>query len=223
MTRAEKKLYPELGALSEALRRRAAGAIHPFAIPERSPAGAAGSRSRRPGAVDLVCRALRGPRRGAAKPLYWEDLQLGGEHQAVFRRDGACRRRRGWRSAPKPSSQRRRHRAVHRWSRKKQRSLGRARLIEHAKYGRGTVLRLEGSGEDTKVTVSFPGIRVEEIDCEICRNQDRMNTKKVTDKDERKKLKRAARKKAAAEGEARRRRRPRLAEAQSEEDGQGPA
>ncbi len=29
--------------------------------------------------------------------------------------------------------------------------------IEHAKYGRGTVLRLEGTGEDTKLTVSFPG------------------------------------------------------------------
>jgi DNA helicase-2/ATP-dependent DNA helicase PcrA len=29
--------------------------------------------------------------------------------------------------------------------------------IEHDKYGRGTIVRLEGSGEDAKVTVSFPG------------------------------------------------------------------
>jgi DNA helicase-2/ATP-dependent DNA helicase PcrA len=35
--------------------------------------------------------------------------------------------------------------------------IGPGSTIEHAKYGRGTVLRLEGSGEDTKVTVSFPG------------------------------------------------------------------
>ena len=74
MTRAETKLYPELGALSTALRRRAAGAIHSFAIPERSPAGAAGSRAWRPGPRGSVCRALRGPRRGAPEPLYWEDL-----------------------------------------------------------------------------------------------------------------------------------------------------
>jgi DNA helicase-2/ATP-dependent DNA helicase PcrA len=35
--------------------------------------------------------------------------------------------------------------------------LGPGSAIEHAKYGRGTVLRLEGTGEDTKLTVSFPG------------------------------------------------------------------
>ena len=35
--------------------------------------------------------------------------------------------------------------------------VGPGSTIEHAKYGRGTVLRLEGSGEDTKLTVSFPG------------------------------------------------------------------
>jgi DNA helicase-2/ATP-dependent DNA helicase PcrA len=30
-------------------------------------------------------------------------------------------------------------------------------IIEHAKYGRGTIVKVEGSGEDAKVTVSFPG------------------------------------------------------------------
>jgi len=36
-------------------------------------------------------------------------------------------------------------------------------MIEHAKYGRGTVLRMEGSGEDTKVTVSFPGYGLKKL------------------------------------------------------------
>jgi DNA helicase-2/ATP-dependent DNA helicase PcrA len=29
--------------------------------------------------------------------------------------------------------------------------------VRHAKYGRGLVLRREGSGDQTKLTVSFPG------------------------------------------------------------------
>ena len=36
-------------------------------------------------------------------------------------------------------------------------------VIEHAKYGRGTVLRIEGSGEDTKVTVNFPGYGLKKL------------------------------------------------------------
>ena len=35
--------------------------------------------------------------------------------------------------------------------------VGPGSTVHHAKYGSGTVVRLEGSGEDTKVTVSFPG------------------------------------------------------------------
>jgi DNA helicase II / ATP-dependent DNA helicase PcrA len=35
--------------------------------------------------------------------------------------------------------------------------VGPGSTVEHAKYGRGTVMRLEGTGEDTKLTVSFPG------------------------------------------------------------------
>jgi DNA helicase-2/ATP-dependent DNA helicase PcrA len=41
--------------------------------------------------------------------------------------------------------------------------LGPGSTIEHAKYGRGTVIRLEGSGEDTKVTVSFPGYGLKKL------------------------------------------------------------
>jgi DNA helicase-2/ATP-dependent DNA helicase PcrA len=29
--------------------------------------------------------------------------------------------------------------------------------VKHSKYGRGLVLRREGAGETTKLTVSFPG------------------------------------------------------------------
>ncbi len=35
--------------------------------------------------------------------------------------------------------------------------------IEHVKYGRGTIVQLEGSGEDAKVTVSFPGYGLKKL------------------------------------------------------------
>ena len=40
---------------------------------------------------------------------------------------------------------------------------GHGSVIEHAKYGRGTVLRVEGSGEDTKVTVNFPSYGLKKL------------------------------------------------------------
>ena len=45
----------------------------------------------------------------------------------------------------------------------KKKKVGPGSTIEHAKYGRGTVLRLEGSGEDTKVTVNFPGYGLKKL------------------------------------------------------------
>jgi len=45
----------------------------------------------------------------------------------------------------------------------KPKKVGPGAVIEHAKYGRGTVLRLEGSGEDAKVTVSFPGYGLKKL------------------------------------------------------------
>jgi DNA helicase-2/ATP-dependent DNA helicase PcrA len=36
-------------------------------------------------------------------------------------------------------------------------------VIQHPKYGRGTVLRREGDGEDAKLTVSFPGYGLKKI------------------------------------------------------------
>jgi DNA helicase-2/ATP-dependent DNA helicase PcrA len=41
--------------------------------------------------------------------------------------------------------------------------IGPGSTVEHAKYGRGTVLRLEGTGEDTKLTVSFPGYGLKKL------------------------------------------------------------
>jgi DNA helicase II / ATP-dependent DNA helicase PcrA len=35
--------------------------------------------------------------------------------------------------------------------------------IEHVKYGRGTIVRLEGTGDDAKVTVSFPGYGLKKL------------------------------------------------------------
>ncbi len=48
-------------------------------------------------------------------------------------------------------------------SRPGQKKFGPGSTVEHAKYGRGTVLRLEGSGEDAKLTVSFPGYGLKKL------------------------------------------------------------
>jgi DNA helicase-2/ATP-dependent DNA helicase PcrA len=47
--------------------------------------------------------------------------------------------------------------------RKAAKKFGPGSVIEHAKYGRGTVLRVEGSGEDTKVTVNFPSYGLKKL------------------------------------------------------------
>jgi DNA helicase-2/ATP-dependent DNA helicase PcrA len=36
-------------------------------------------------------------------------------------------------------------------------------IVQHPKYGRGTVLRREGEGEDAKLTISFPGYGLKKI------------------------------------------------------------
>ena len=41
--------------------------------------------------------------------------------------------------------------------------VGPGSTVEHAKYGRGTIMRLEGSGDDAKVTVSFPGYGLKKL------------------------------------------------------------
>ena len=36
-------------------------------------------------------------------------------------------------------------------------------VVNHPKYGRGSVLRQEGAGEDAKLTVSFPGYGLKKL------------------------------------------------------------
>jgi DNA helicase-2/ATP-dependent DNA helicase PcrA len=36
-------------------------------------------------------------------------------------------------------------------------------MIHHPKYGRGTVLRQEGDGDDAKLTVNFPGYGLKKL------------------------------------------------------------
>jgi DNA helicase-2/ATP-dependent DNA helicase PcrA len=36
-------------------------------------------------------------------------------------------------------------------------------VVEHEKYGRGTVMRREGDGEDAKLTISFAGHGLKKI------------------------------------------------------------
>ena len=46
---------------------------------------------------------------------------------------------------------------------RRRKKTGLGSTIEHVKYGRGTIVRLEGSGEDAKVTVSFPGYGLKKL------------------------------------------------------------
>jgi DNA helicase-2/ATP-dependent DNA helicase PcrA len=45
----------------------------------------------------------------------------------------------------------------------KKKPFGSGSVIHHPKYGRGTVLRREGDGDDAKLTVSFPGYGLKKL------------------------------------------------------------
>ncbi|MEO8131281.1 MAG: hypothetical protein ABI822_29560, partial [Bryobacteraceae bacterium] len=45
----------------------------------------------------------------------------------------------------------------------KKKPFGSGSIVSHEKYGRGTVLRVEGQGDDAKVTVSFPGYGLKKL------------------------------------------------------------
>ena len=36
-------------------------------------------------------------------------------------------------------------------------------VVHHPKYGRGTVIRVEGDGDDAKLTISFPGYGLKKV------------------------------------------------------------
>jgi DNA helicase-2/ATP-dependent DNA helicase PcrA len=45
----------------------------------------------------------------------------------------------------------------------KKKKVGPGSSIEHPKYGRGTIVRVEGTGEDAKLTVNFPGYGLKKL------------------------------------------------------------
>jgi DNA helicase-2/ATP-dependent DNA helicase PcrA len=45
----------------------------------------------------------------------------------------------------------------------KKKAFGAGSMVRHPKYGRGTVLRREGDGDDAKLTISFPGYGLKKI------------------------------------------------------------
>ena len=97
-------------------------------------------------------------------------------------------------------------------------------VVEHPKYGTGTIVRREGEGDDAKVTVIFQRYGMKKlVEKYAGLKKADMNTKNVENPEERKKLKRAARKKAApkakrAQGVARGSEKKKVTH-----DGQGPA
>ena len=45
----------------------------------------------------------------------------------------------------------------------RKKAFGPGSRIQHPKYGRGTVMRREGDGDDAKLTVSFPGYGLKKL------------------------------------------------------------
>jgi DNA helicase-2/ATP-dependent DNA helicase PcrA len=43
------------------------------------------------------------------------------------------------------------------------RKLGQGASVQHPKYGRGTIVRKEGDGDDAKLTVMFPGHGIKKL------------------------------------------------------------
>jgi DNA helicase-2/ATP-dependent DNA helicase PcrA len=66
-------------------------------------------------------------------------------------------------SAAPPANQPRPSTANLRGTVRKQIGITAGAVIKHPVYGRGTVLRREGDGEDAKLTISFPGHGLKKI------------------------------------------------------------
>jgi DNA helicase-2/ATP-dependent DNA helicase PcrA len=45
----------------------------------------------------------------------------------------------------------------------KSKAFGQGSMVNHPKYGRGTIMRVEGDGDDAKLTISFPGYGLKKI------------------------------------------------------------
>ena len=147
MTRAEKRLY-----LSSARYRRRYGGGQPErSIPSRFlkeiPAGLIERARGQSGQVDLYAQQ-HVVRETARRNLYTGKTYNSVENIRQFFADKGV-------AAPAPSAVQPAVRAKAPEAPKKKSGLG--STVEHVKYGRGTIVKLEGSGDDAKVTVSFPG------------------------------------------------------------------
>ena len=159
MTRAEKKLY-----LSWArFRRRFGGGQPEQSIPSRFlkevPANLMDRVRGDHGHVDLMAERYE-VRDAARRNLYTGKTYNSVENIKQFFSERGMPAPQGIAPAPKAAAAAAQPAAPVKKSTKK---LGPGSTIEHAKYGRGTVLRLEGSGDDTKVTVSFPGYGLKKL------------------------------------------------------------
>jgi DNA helicase II / ATP-dependent DNA helicase PcrA len=157
MTRARKKLY-----LSWARYRRRFGAGQPEAsirsrFLKEVPATLIENVRGDPGHVDLYAERHM-VRETAQRNLYTGKTYNSVDAIQQFFTGGAPKP-----AAPRPAVQPAQQLAPKTTAPAKPKKLGPGSSIEHAKYGRGTVLRLEGSGDDTKVTVSFPGYGLKKL------------------------------------------------------------
>ncbi len=142
--RAPKRNWLELGSLSPKVWRRTTRGVHPLAIPQGSPGEADRSVRGDRGHVIRMRSGTRIRESAAQRNIYTGKTYNSVEGSAVLR----------WQSTAACSA----------WSEgcaagcETSHEESRPRItVEHAGDGRGTVMRLEGTGEDTKLTVSFPG------------------------------------------------------------------
>ena len=161
----------DLGEISPALWRRRAGAFHAESwflseVPEHlimnlGPRDDAGR-------SESARRALRCAAIGQAQHVYRQDLQFAGQHFAVLRRAGhavqagGSRHRRRSRIYVRRRNFRGPSAALRCPGRRPPRQPAARKgartgmVVEHPKYGTGTVVRREGEGDDAKITVNFP-------------------------------------------------------------------
>jgi DNA helicase-2/ATP-dependent DNA helicase PcrA len=157
MTRAEKRLY-----LSWARYRRRFGGGQPEAsirsrfLQEVPPALLEKARGQS-GQVDLYAEQ-RLVRETARKNLYTGKTYNSVENIRQFFAGGGSQQ-----PAATPPVQAKRPEAAPKPLVMPRKKTGLGSTIEHVKYGRGTIVRLEGSGEDAKVTVSFPGYGLKKL------------------------------------------------------------
>ena len=173
MTRARKAPVPDLGPLPPAFRRRTSRSVHPFAVPRRSPRdlvlelGGTERCARRSTCTPSATRSARRPSRNMYTGKTYNSLEnisqffaeRGLSLPASLRRNSAARPPAAACPAPPPGRAKPAAAAAP-VARKPMRA---GMTVEHPKYGRGTVVRREGEGDEAKLTVSFPGYGLKKL------------------------------------------------------------